>query len=181
MLSSVTLRLICVLISIFGGVFFNSHAIGNVRTESHPLERFYRQNPREIRQQFKGVKINIMYSCVSGRSTPQNNVCGSIKNIVKKLSVVNLIQVDFRNVEAINFVVKEAGYDGAAHQGDSYRCSIVPQERSVILHYKMRIDNLKDCLYKSTLWHLGFDLSGFSEFQIGAAEFSEIIFHYTEY
>lgn len=154
---------------------------GDLQAKQGDIFAYFRNfNPTARYPQFRGVKINILYSCVEATEISERDTCRRVKDLVSSQDDVIYIHRKHLNLLALNFFVAEALFPKEEIAVAFDGCSLRLRGSSVVvLKPGANQETLEKCILSSTLIHLGFFVNDVIHQGMDASAFRRIVSSYT--
>lgn len=143
-------------------------------------KEFYLSNPRDSFPQFRGVSIAVLYSCIVETGSMPSDACNILEIVAGAQDGIKFHAIETHDDLALNFFATKRSLDEASFVDRFSSCGLT-SFGSILMPAEVRVKDVKACLYKSSLRHLGFEIALLREQEVSDGLFRSIILHYTEY
>ncbi|MCA1440405.1 hypothetical protein I6F07_09305 [Ensifer sp. IC4062] len=148
--------------------------------EKEIVAHFRNFNPPSRHTQFRGVKINILYSCVEATDVSQKDTCGRVHRFVASQDSVVFISRKHINALSLNFFVTKSALPKERIWKEFDNCLFRRGPSSVVvLNPGGDEESFGKCILATTLVHLGFSVDDFVYQGLNVASFKRIVSSYT--
>lgn len=139
--------------------------LGNVsptksEEEGKYISAFLADNPKINHQNFRGKIVNVLYSCTTGRTSSNLNICGYIDRDIKQSNFIHFIKSKNEDQYAINFLVTQTNYPNNTTDEYFKGCKKNASGQSIIfVSDDINSHDIDRCISISTLNFLGFNVN----------------------
>jgi len=124
------------------------------------ISEFLALNPTRKHEQFRGKIVNVLYSCIIGRSSSKSDICKNIENNLKYINNIKFIKSLNQDQYAVNFLVTHRNYPKSILYSYFEGCGkMISGQTVVIVGDEIKENMINRCINISTLNHLGFNVS----------------------